>query len=544
MSSPSLSPTTLLETDCTEGLDWKLPISDYFWGVTFGLLGSIAINTGNNLQSYGMKQLHEEYARKKEGIDSHLTGDVADEATEAILGVSDNDNNKPQIERDIDELGAAPSSPMGLPTIKSGESLDVGEPPAAMPATTLAPRAESLDVEGTDGGITDQDLDLTESKTWLLGTCIFLVGSTLNFSSYGLAAQSVLASLEAIQFVTNLAFSKCLLQVRILPRMVLGTVLICGGTILTVVFGNSKNEELSFNDIKDKYANPLFVSYLSFIVVSGIGLQLTHKHYQKMEDAGTPLRNSDLILPVTYAVFSAYFGTMFVVQAKVFMKMSQYAGASCENLLTEPLFYITIVTAVPLVAIWLHRLNEALSLYEPLFIIPLIQSNFIIWAIISGGIYFEEFAEFKALQWFGFVGGLVIILCGLYQLRPDLTAVVLPDESSTSELEAQSVEMSTPRSSPSDGRHPSSDQSLHMKRSVGSVNTTSRTFLHFFRQISSSGNGSSIHSLQSSPEDVRNQIKRVHTLGDGSCRQSELDENEDAPTDTEVATRARRHTHG
>jgi hypothetical protein len=36
------------------------------------------------------------------------------------------------------------------------------------------------------------------------------------------------------------------------------------------------------------------------------------------------------------------------------------------------------------VGVWLFRMNEALSLYDPLFIIPLLQVNFILFAIVSG----------------------------------------------------------------------------------------------------------------------------------------------------------------
>jgi hypothetical protein len=38
---------------------------------------------------------------------------------------------------------------------------------------------------------------------------------------------------------------------------------------------------------------------------------------------------------------------------------------------------------------WLKRLNDALALYDPLFIIPLLQANFIFFAIISGGIFYQ-----------------------------------------------------------------------------------------------------------------------------------------------------------
>lgn len=39
----------------------------------------------------------------------------------------------------------------------------------------------------------------SDSKTWVIGTVVFVSGSLLNFGSYSLAPQSLLASLEAIQ---------------------------------------------------------------------------------------------------------------------------------------------------------------------------------------------------------------------------------------------------------------------------------------------------------------------------------------------------------
>ena len=38
---------------------------------------------------------------------------------------------------------------------------------------------------------------------------------------------------------------------------------------------------------------------------------------------------------------------------------------------------------------WLTRLNDSLILFDPIMIVPLVQSNFIVWAIIGGGIFFQ-----------------------------------------------------------------------------------------------------------------------------------------------------------
>ena len=103
---------TLCELDSGAGQT----TTKYMWGVVLGLLGSIAINTGNNIQSLGMKQL-EDLAR--------------------------NEAKK---------------------------------------------RNEVFDPHGLK-------VDNCGSKVWVFGTTVFLSGSLLNFGSYGLAPQSVLACL-------------------------------------------------------------------------------------------------------------------------------------------------------------------------------------------------------------------------------------------------------------------------------------------------------------------------------------------------------------
>ena len=54
-----------------------------------------------------------------------------------------------------------------------------------------------------------------QSITWVIGTVVFVSGSLLNFASYAYAAQSMLASLESIQFVTNLIFGRFMLKAHV-----------------------------------------------------------------------------------------------------------------------------------------------------------------------------------------------------------------------------------------------------------------------------------------------------------------------------------------
>ena len=81
---------------------------------------------------------------------------------------------------------------------------------------------------------------------------------------------------------------------------------------------------------------------------------------------------------------------------------------------------MTLVAWLGFVGVWLFRMNEALSLYDPLFIIPLLQVNFILFAIVSGGIYFKEFSYFELENTIGFVAGVLLLIFGIYLLSPEV----------------------------------------------------------------------------------------------------------------------------
>jgi hypothetical protein len=81
-------------------------------------------------------------------------------------------------------------------------------------------------------------------------------------------------------------------------------------------------------------------------------------------------------------------------------------------------FYFVLGTWLLLVAYWLTRLDAGLALFPPCFIIPVMQVFFVFFAIICGGIYFQEFVHFKLSQYIGFIAGVLMILGGVYGLAP------------------------------------------------------------------------------------------------------------------------------
>ena len=45
--------------------------------------------------------------------------------------------------------------------------------------------------------------------------------------------------------------------------------------------------------------------------------------------------------------------------------------------------YFTLVAWIGFVVVWLYRMNEALGLYDPIFIVPLLQVDFILFATVG-----------------------------------------------------------------------------------------------------------------------------------------------------------------
>lgn len=129
--------------------------------------------------------------------------------------------------------------------------------------------------------------------------------------------------------------------------------------------------------------------------------------------------NSAAITPVTYSGSAAIIGALSVCQAKALSEVVTLLFPPCVvNVFTEPYLYMTLFMLAAAGGFWLNRSIAALGLYDPNFIIPLLQSSYIVFTTISSGVFFQEFAP-MANEWWRwplFISGLGVMLCGLYGL--------------------------------------------------------------------------------------------------------------------------------
>ena len=80
---------------------------------------------------------------------------------------------------------------------------------------------------------------------------------------------------------------------------------------------------------------------------------------------------------------------------------------------SKPLFWIFIFCWIICTAFQISYMNKSLKHFPALFIVPTLQVMFTCIAILSGGIYFQEFVFFDTTQQILFPVGVVLSLCGV-----------------------------------------------------------------------------------------------------------------------------------
>ena len=266
----------------------------------------------------------------------------------------------------------------------------------------------------------------------------FITGSLLNFVAFTFASASILVPIEAVQFVVNVGFNKYVNGKPISCRMLSGVALTILGTVLCVVFGSTDARCFDLDDLVRFWTKPLWWVYLVVSIGVASGAHMVHASYAKAVAAGLQPRYAHYVMPASFAVSSALFGgSQMIVHSKVVAELFELQLQMVSPIpLAHWFFYLEMVLLSGTGIFWMLRMNTSLALFDPLFIIPLLQSSYILFGVISGGIYFEEFAGLHngpagAGGWPLFIIGMMSILSGLALIAPPPSEAGLPTSSSS-----------------------------------------------------------------------------------------------------------------
>jgi len=285
------------------------------------------------------------------------------------------------------------------------------------------------------------------STLWVVGMVTFAISSVVTFGALALASATILVPLESVQFVVNIAFGKFVRKKVITWRMMAGTVILIVGIALVVAFGTK--EEGCFDGLeplKVFWQREQWLVYFGATFVLFVITYIVWRFYADAKNRGKPLKYGRLIEPLAFTISAALFGGgQMIVHTKMLAEVIELTASSGSSAaLSDWLFWVELLLTGIFGGYWLFRLSQCLALYDPLFIIPLMQTAFIIFGAISAGIFYDEFPKLakaeplKAWNIFFYVAGLLVTVVGLSFLAPPASDIAEVDASSV-EMPAASV---------------------------------------------------------------------------------------------------------
>ncbi|XP_054801295.1 probable magnesium transporter NIPA8 [Prosopis cineraria] len=256
--------------------------------------------------------------------------------------------------------------------------------------------------------------------SWHAGIVFFILGNCLNFISFGYAAQSLLAALGSVQFVSNIAFAYFVLKKMVTVKVLIATAFIVLGNIFLVAFGNHQSPVYTPEQLAEKYTN---VAFLAYLIVLILVVALHHNIYRRggllLAIAGQDLRPyCHLLLSFSYAVVSGAIGSCSVLFAKSLsnlLRRAMSSGYQLQSWFTYSMLLFFLSTA----GFWMTRLNEGLSLFDGILIVPMFQIAWTFFSICTGFVYFQEYQVFDALRTTMFILGMMCVFIGICLLAPD-----------------------------------------------------------------------------------------------------------------------------
>ncbi|KAL0033460.1 hypothetical protein WJX77_010531 [Trebouxia sp. C0004] len=272
---------------------------------------------------------------------------------------------------------------------------------------------ESLDL--------DNDVAIWRFWQWQTGMLMFVVGNIANFVARAFASQSLLTGLGSVQFISNLVFVVLVLREKVPRRCILATFLIVAGNVLLVVFGSKTSPKYTVSQLAALYRQDSMAAYMIMAYGGVVPLAFTLYLYGQQTKRLMPTRTFALwakALPVLYALFSSILGAHAVLFAtSLCIIIVDLIGGS--DVFTEWYTYLVVIGIIGMSIFWVGQLDRGLLLFPAVVIVPMLEIQWVLFIMVSGGLYFGDFETFSKLQLAMFGVGVFVLLLGIFCLIPD-----------------------------------------------------------------------------------------------------------------------------
>jgi len=244
------------------------------------------------------------------------------------------------------------------------------------------------------------------------------------------ASATILVPLESSQFVTNVFFSKFINETHVSGRQWLGTWLAVLGTVFTCVFGPNDDRCFNIDMMISFWTAPGWIIYVIFTFsLSGLGWLMYGKLLAASKTEHPP-QIAEVGLPALFAVSSALIGgAQMIVHSKALAELFDmlFTGVvTFPELFGHWFFWVELLITAGCGIFWAVQMNRSLTLYEPLFIIPLLQASYILFGAMGSGIFYQEFESLHEEPlvpvgygaWFFYILGMLMVITGIMLLAP------------------------------------------------------------------------------------------------------------------------------
>lgn len=252
---------------------------------------------------------------------------------------------------------------------------------------------------------------------WFSIFFIIVLPAPLDVVAFSYAPMSLLAPLAGITLLLNSVLAPCLLKERLTKRDMLATILITFGAVITTIFGQHTNQIYDVPGMYNLISSPTTLVYL--IAVGGMLVFLFVSINMATNPAYKDYKISKTVRPILAYILSLFTGLLGSFQWVTTKCASELISVttSGENQFVYGLTYVFIILAIFLAIGQVLHINKGLSLFDATYFVPLYNAVFIIFCIITGGIFFKEVDSATATQIGLFSLGVMISLSGVLLLR-------------------------------------------------------------------------------------------------------------------------------
>lgn len=222
------------------------------------------------------------------------------------------------------------------------------------------------------------------SVVWRLGVLLVFVGSALDFMALMFADQNIIAPMGSFTLISNMIVANLMLDEKVETRDVISTLFIGLGCITSVLFAD---HHVSFGTVEEMYE---VIEVPSYYIVSYAIIWILYTLVEFVEKERIDLRY--IVIPIT----SAFIGAQSVALGKVVAVITKFAlfhdipPAQKYKIIASPYTYlITYFLGVSLIA-QIEMINRALKYYPTMVVVPIFQSFWIIFSVISGYFLFDK----------------------------------------------------------------------------------------------------------------------------------------------------------